>query len=465
MFLIQILLHSYFVCSNVINSKEFNMKKPLFFILFLTFSFCLLNAGDQKINTISTLLEAINNAQPGDRIIVTNGRYTTTESILVRCSGTDGHPITIEAETTGGVEITGSNGFLLSPPASFIVIRGFKFTHNTGTSRVESDVTHCLITRNVFECAPAGSSGSHPYLNISGDANEISYNTFLNKKDEGQMISIQGPGDDKMAKRTWIHHNYFFGFPPTANNCSAIQIGLSGRSMDSAFCIVEYNLFERTEGENEGAICHKSCNNIIRFNTFGERSEELSLRHGNNSQVYGNFFINTTGLRFSGDDHLIYRNYFQGCSKAIVCTNGDGEVKDGSKLTCHDRPDRVKVVFNTIISCKYGYQMPERNNGLGATEITFSNNIIRGGEPVSIQGNYPNPVWKGNIIWDTSGGSMPPDGFVISNPDLVIDKYGVYHIAESNFKSMDKEYPVISATNRPLTLADVGPYSTSGSGP
>ena len=438
------------------------MKKPIFLIIFLISGSCLLYAREQKVNTISTLVQVIKNAQPGDRIIVTNGRYTTTESILVRCSGTDGHPITVEAETTGGVEITGSYGFLLSPPASFIVIRGFRFTHKTGTSCIEPGVTHCLITRNVFECTPAGSSGSHPYLNISGDDNEISYNTFQNKKDEGQMISIQGPGGDKMAKRTWIHHNYFFGFPPTANNCSAIQIGLSGRSMDSAFCIVEYNLFERTEGENEGAICHKSCNNIIRFNTFGERSEELSLRHGNNSQVYGNFFINTAGLRFSGDDHLIYRNYFQECSKAIVCTNGDGEVKEGSKLTCHDRPDRVKVVFNTIISCNSSYQMPERNNGLGATEITFSNNMISGGEPVSIRGNYPDPVWKDNILRNASGGSMPPDGYVISNQDLVIDKHGVYHMPESNLKSMDKKYPVIPATNRSLTIADVGSNSTSG---
>jgi poly(beta-D-mannuronate) lyase len=221
--------------------------------------------------------------------------------------------------------------------------------------------------------------------------------------------------------------------------------------MDSAFCVVEYNLFERTEGENEGAICHKSCNNIIRYNTFGERSEEMSLRHGNKSKVYGNFFINTTGLRFSGDDHLIYNNYFKGCKKAIVCTNGDGEVKDGSKLTCHDRADRVKVVCNTIIDCESGYQMPGRNNGLGATNITFAGNLIKGGAPVSISGSYTDPVWKGNIIWQTSGGDMPASGyrteeinenqpFFIKNPD-------------------PGKYPDIPLNNRPLTSSEVGPFA------
>ncbi|MCJ7447649.1 MAG: glycoside hydrolase family 97 N-terminal domain-containing protein [Bacteroidales bacterium] len=171
----------------------------------------------------------------------------------------------------------------------------------------------------------------------------------------------------------------------------------------------------------------------------------------------------TTGLRFSGDDHLIYKNYFQGCLKAIVCTNGDGEVKEGSKLTCHDRSDRVKMVYNLIIDCKSSYQMPGRNNGLGASNITFTYNIIQGGEPVSIQGEYPDAVWKGNILWNTSGGSIPTDGYVISNPGLVPDKHGVYHMPESNIKSMDNKYPAIPATNRPLTISDVGPNAVSSS--
>jgi poly(beta-D-mannuronate) lyase len=204
--------------------------------------------------------------------------------------------------------------------------------------------------------------------------------------------------------------------------------------MDSAFCNVEYNLFERTEGENEGAICHKSCNNIIRYNTFGERSEECSIRHGNKSKVYGNYFINTTGLRFSGDDHKIYDNYFEGCTKAIVCQNGDGEVKEGSLLTCHDRADRVSITENVIIDCKSAYQMPSRDNGLGATEINFSDNLIRGGSPVSIRGNYPGAKWKNNTIWNTTGGDMPETGF--KTADITPEKQG-----------------------KPLTIVDVGPMA------
>jgi poly(beta-D-mannuronate) lyase len=422
------------------------MQKTFFLTsLFLLSIISAANAETIKVNSITSLQTAINKALPGDVIVVGNGTYTTTESIIVGVKGTKEKPISIGAETRGGVEITGARGFTLSAGAQYIIIEGFRFTHATGASGIVAGATHCLITKNLFECkAPPDSKGTKPYLTVSGDDNEISYNTFQNKTDEGQMLSIQGPGGDRMAKRTWIHHNYFYNFPPKANNCSAIQIGLSGRSMDSAFCMVEYNLFIKCAGENEGAICNKACNNIYRFNTFGEGTEELSLRHGNKCQVYGNFFIGSTGLRFSGDDHKIFSNYFNGCKEAIVCTNGDGEVKEGSKLTCHDRSDRVEVSFNTIVNCRNNFRMPQRENGLGAMAITFSNNIISGGSPVSIHGKYTGAVWKENILWNTTGGDIPASGFSLNDPKLKENEYRI------------NRYGTMPADLRPLTARDMG---------
>ena len=424
------------------------MKLTFILSLVLTLMSGFGKPAETKVSSLLSLQQAIVNAAPGDRIIVADGIYTAAESIVVAVSGTSDKPISIEADHTGSTEISGTNGFIVNPGSSYIVIKGFRFTHKTGTCRIEPGASHIILTRNLFECTPS-ESGAKPYLNVSGDDCEISFNTFQNKKDEGQMISVQGPGGNLMAKRTWIHHNYFFNFPSTGkNNCSAIQIGLSGRSMDKAFCIVEYNLFEKTEGENEGAICHKSCNNIIRYNTFGEKSEECSIRHGNNSQVYGNYFINTTGLRFSGDDHLIYANHFLNCSKAIVCTNGDGEVNEGAKLTCHDRPDRVRIVYNTITDCESAYQMPGRNNGLGATSIDFSDNLLRNCGPVSITGSYLNPVWKNNFLNNSPAGDLPESG------------YKTINLKVQEFQDMVRKdagnYPEIPADNRPLNKDDVG---------
>jgi poly(beta-D-mannuronate) lyase len=419
-------------------------KSYISLLCFLILGTSHIHSQSIKVNSIPSLQQAINNASPGDVIVLASGLYSTTESIAISKKGTKEKPIRIVAETIGGVEITGTKGFIIASGSEYITVKGFIFRQNTGTCSVSSGATHCIITDNIFECSPVN-SGTNPYLNISGDDNEISYNTFQNKSDEGQMVSVQGPGGDKMAKRTWIHHNYFFNFPPRANNCSAIQIGLSGRSMDSSFCVVEYNLFIKTAGENEGAICAKACNNIIRFNTFGEGSDELSLRHGNHSQVYGNFFIGSTGLRFSGDDHKIFSNYFKGCREAIVCTNGDGEVNEGSKLTCHDRPDRVQIIFNTLVDCRNNFRQPGRANGLGSTFITFANNVIQGGSPVSISGIYLYPVWKENIIWKTTSGDIPSSGFELTDPKLSPSEFRI------------NRFGPIPSSDKPLTLSDVGP--------
>jgi len=274
----------------------------------------------------------------------------------------------------------------------------------------------------------------------------------------------------------------FDNFEPSgANNSSAIQPGLSSRSLTPAHTLIEHNLFLDCRGENEGIIANKSSDNIYRYNTFGQGCTEVSLRHGDRMEVYGNFFIGSTGLRFSGDDHQIYSNYFENCDVAINCTNGDGDVHNGDDLRSHDRPDRVQIVFNTLVNNRTNYRMPGRSGGLGATNITFANNIIQEGDPVSLSGTYANPVWSGNILWNVDGGDMPSGGYTTVNPQLSKDGNGVYHISSGSpaidastgsyaYVTLDidgpprtsnrdvgaDEFSSAPITNRPLTKTDVG---------
>jgi poly(beta-D-mannuronate) lyase len=379
------------------------------------------------VNSLSSLQEAINKALPGETIIMADGVYTAGIKIIIDKKGSALKPVIIAAKSTGGVEINGPEGFEIGSSASYVVVQGFKFTHQSGKAKIAVGANHCRVTRNLFEC-----TGKGAYLTVSGDDNQVDYNTFRNKSTEGQMISVQGPGDNEMAKRTWIHHNYFYNFSSVSNNCSSIQVGLSGRSLSSAFTIVEYNLFIRTRGENEN-ICNKSCDNTYRYNTFGEGVSELSLRHGNRCQVYGNFFIGSEGIRFYGDNHLIYNNYFEKCSPAISIGNGDGIIPP-DKLVMHDRPDSVQISFNTLINNKVNVIMAGRNSGLGATNIVFSNNIIQGGGPaVKINGTIINPTWEGNIIWETEGpGTIPSGGYISADPLFKQDVNGIYHIQQGS---------------------------------
>lgn len=382
-------------------------------------------AKDIRVSSLDELKAALANASPGDVIVVADGIYQLTEDIIVDKVGSESKPLTIRAEHIGGAEITGDGGFNLVSPASYVVISGFKFTHPASRARTGNGTTFCRWTQNLFE-----TPGKGDYLTISGSDHQIDYNVFQNKDSMGKFIAVRGQGS-QIAERLWIHHNYFYNFANQggANGAEALQFGLSGFSLSSSNSVVEYNLFEKCHGENE-LISVKASEVTLRYNTIRDCPAQFTLRHGNRCVVYGNYFINTPGLRIFGDDHLIHSNYFQDCSLAINIGNGGGEVADGDKLTSHDRPDRVLIAFNTLIDNERNIVQTPRKNGLGATSITLAYNlIVNGGPAAEISGPMKDPVWKKNIAFNTRGaGDMPSEGYQSLDPMLVKSASGVYHL-------------------------------------
>src|ERR1700744_4264980 len=69
-----------------------------------------------QVGSIADLNAKIAIAVAGDTIIVSNGVYSSSSSIAVNKMGTAASPITIRAQTIGGVEITGARGFSLNSP-------------------------------------------------------------------------------------------------------------------------------------------------------------------------------------------------------------------------------------------------------------------------------------------------------------------------------------------------------------
>ena len=279
------------------------------------------------------------------------------------------------------------------------------------------------------ERLPAFAPGEGEDLLLNGNDPEVDYNTFQHKNALGRFIAVRGTGS-QIAQRLHIHHNYFLDQQPqTANGAETLQFGLSGYSLSSSNSIVEYNLFEDCAGENE-LISVKASAVTLRYNTIRNCPAQFTLRHGNFCVVYGNYFINTPGIRIFGDDHVIFSNHFENCDPAINIGNGDGDVESGAALTSHDRPDRVLIAFNTLVNNTTNYVHAGRTNGLGATSTTFANNIIQGGGPAaSIAGPYTGAVWSGNIIYNTNGaGDMPSSGYRSVNPLLARDATGTFHL-------------------------------------
>jgi hypothetical protein len=325
--------------------------------------------------------------------------------------------------------MTGASAFNLSSPAAHVTIQGFKFTDSEAIN-IGSGTSHCRFTRNLVELS-IPPRRTLAYVNVSGDDVEIDHNEFRNKSTLGNMLSVRGSGG-QVARRLWVHHNYFHDFKkPGGNGAETIRLGLSGLSMSTGNAMVEYNLFIRCEGENE-IISNKSCGNTYRYNTVLDcRGGEISQRHGNDCLYYGNYMRNTQGMRIFGDRHKIFSNYFESNSVGVHIGNGDGEVARGDKLTSHDRPDDNIVVFNTFINNRVHFEMAGRRGGLGASNTIVANNIFQGGGTVAhIDNGAPySGTWTNNICWETSNiGSMPVSGCSNVNPLLLKDANGQCHL-------------------------------------
>ncbi len=374
------------------------------------------------VDTIPDLQSSIDGAVAGDFIIVRNGVYTTSSAITVNRTGTADRPIRIIAQSIGGVEINGTHGFTVNTPAAYVEIWGFLLTHASGRNSIRSGATHIRFTRNTFQC-----TGSGAYLTIAGHDARVDRNEFRNKTTLGNMIDVRGTGS-QIAQHVWIHHNYFHDFTsPGGNGAETIRFGLSGLSLSDGFGLIEHNLFVRCTGENE-MISNKSSSNTYRYNTIVDSpGGELTLRHGNNCLVYGNYLRNTAGMRIFGDGHQVFSNYLE-ANVGINIGNGDGEVADGAPLTSHDRPDNCVISFNTLVGNTRNFFMTGRTNGLGATNTVFANNILQGGGAAAgLNGPYTGGVWEGNIIWQTaSPGAMPAGTYDEVDPLLAARAHGIF---------------------------------------
>ena len=400
-------------------------------------------AATVTVASIAELQNAINKAQPGDVILLKKGVYPTSEDIVINKEGTASKPITIAGEQIGETEITGKGGFNLVKPAKYIIIKGFKFTHLASKTKTGNGTSFCRFTQNIFETPGDGED-----LTIAGTDQEVDYNTFQNKNAMGRFVAIRGEGK-QIAERLHIHHNYFNTALSQGgkNGAEAFQFGLSGFSMSQSNSVVEYNLFEKCAGENE-LISVKAGGVILRYNTIRDCPAQFTLRHGNKSEVYGNYFVNTPGLRIFGDDHLIFSNYFENCSPAITIGNGGAEVADGAPLTSHDRPDRVLIAFNTLVNNKENIVQTPRKDGLGATYVTVAYNVVQGGGAAAkISGPMAQAQWKGNIIFNVaSAGDLPAGSYQTADPKLAKDASGTFHLQANSplINTVKEAFPAVT---------------------
>lgn len=360
----------------------------LFWILFATHT-PLFGAKVQVANQ-SELNAAIQSAQAGDTIVMANGIWKDIE-IKLDGNGTAANPIVLMAEDVGQVFVEGSSS--LDMGGQYLVVNGLTFRNGQTPSsaavidfRSDSDCRNCRLTNTSIIDFNSGSD-NQKWVSLYGEENRVDHCLFKGKTDGGTLLVVWLKSGSGRVNHL-IDHNQFLDRPDLgANGGEIMRLGDSNTSMQECGTIVEYNYFENCDGEIE-IISNKSGFNIYRYNTFFNNNGQLTLRHGNDCRVEGNFFFGnnksgSSGVRVIGDRHVVVNNYFQdleGTGQFRSAINVIGGVVDSPLNRYFNATDAV-VAFNTIVNCKSSLSIG--GDGTSGSEefeppinCTIANNLV-----------------------------------------------------------------------------------------
>ena len=399
-----------------------------------------------NVSSVSALQTAINNAIPGDHIILANGSYSLSASVAVSGeNGTAANPIVIRAASVLGVTLNGTGSFNVTG-SSYIIIQGFRFTGNTGSGGASGlnikDSNFVRVTRNYFQMSDS-TKAYWTFISGSGNDHRIDHNEYAIKPSEGCFIVVYGTTSPynmslrARIDRNYFHHQTFAG----ANGGEAIRFGDSNRQNIDAFGTIENNLFESNTGDVE-VISVKSSSNQVRYNTLRDNVGSIVLRHGDDNTVEGNFLLDgQNGIRFYGDNHRIINNYFSGDDGSGVRSTlgiGNGNIADAPNgNTGYDQPNNAVIAFNTFVANTTNVVFGlEGSSSFPANGTVFANNILQGDSGTLVSSNSGTPintVWQGNILWGSaSAGIIPAAGYTRVNPLLSLGLNNVYRIASNS---------------------------------
>jgi poly(beta-D-mannuronate) lyase len=446
-------------------------------------------AGDAR-----ELAAAVRRARPGDTVVLRDGEWRDTR-IVFDADGTKDAPVTLRAETPGGVVLTGRS--VLRIGGSHLVVHGLLFRgvdaeetviEFRSGSRVATDsrLTECAV----IDCNPRNKETNTKWISLYGARNRVDHCYLAGKTNVGTTLVVwlsDQPNDHR------IDHNHFGLRPPLGQNGGeTIRVGTSHWSMYESRTIVESNLFERCNGEVE-IISNKSGGNIYRNNTFLASEGTLTLRHGNRCLVEGNYFLgehrpSTGGVRIIGEDHRVVNNYFAGLTgdgpySAVSLMQG---IVD-SPLAGYFQVKRALVAFNTFVDCANPLVLgqPGSRTSLPPEDVVIANNVfLSRGAPILRQPIDPVRItYAGNVVYGAPAGAAPLPGARVLDPRLVQANDGLWrpaahsplrgtaapgfdaitHDIDGQRRNLAKDVGCDEVSDEPIVWRRVGPAETGPS--
>ncbi len=436
------------------------------------------------MKTLVELEAWVAEAQPGDVVTLVDGLYDG-ERCKLEARGTADQPIVIRAENMGRAVIQAP----LLVVGDYISFVGLHFV---AKGSVEIRGKGCRISRCVMTDVQVGK-----WIRVRAESREIEidrcrFENKTNNLEEMRGCQLMQIYVRNQGERHRVHHNYFVDVPDGkgSNGYETLQLITDGNPYDpeSGDCetVIEYNLFERCNGEAE-IISVKSNGNILRRNTFRDCRGALVLRHGDGNVVSENFFFGegerrAGGVRLQGTDQVVVNNLFHSLNAFGV------GMMDGTTDKLYVRVARALVAFNTFVGCSpamvVGLNHSRYPNGTAPKDCVVANNaFVRSDRTVRlVQDDEPvNWRWEGNVT-DGDLGMPDRDGIKIERVDVDYLPNGVVAPAESSglIGNAEGHYPeiatdvlghsrgerkTIGCVEFPTGMEDGGPLTSADLGP
>ena len=389
--------------------------------------------------TPQELADAIAVSVPGDTVVMANGTWTDLD-LRFYADGIEGDTITLKAETSGRVILDGQSHLRIG--GDYLKVEGLRFSgggltqghviefrRSSSNLANHSRLTDCEIT----DYNPPNVSTQYKWVSVYGTHNRVDHCYFAGKTHDGAtlVVWLRDPPNDTPSYHR-IDHNYFGRRPELGKNGGeTIRVGTSSRSMQDSYVTVENNLFEECDGEIE-IISNKSGQNTYRYNTFRRSAGTLTLRHGNNAHVYGNFFLGesksgTGGVRIIGERHRVYNNYFQdlagtGYRAALAVVNGI----PNSPLNRYFQVKEAIIAFNTFVNVEETFVIGagmSSEQSLAPDSITIAGNLVWTGEgPIVENEDTPTRItYLANIFYGADTGIPQIAGVTVTDPEFERD--------------------------------------------
>lgn len=282
--------------------------------------------------------DAARQVEAGDVIILANGEWQDFE-IVISGRGTADAPITLTAETPGGVILTGQSNLRIG--GEHVVVSGLVFRDGYSPTgeviafrRDSGDLArNARVTQTVIDnFSKPDRNESDYWVAIFGQNNRFDHNHLVGKTNRGATLVVRLNTEESRNNGHRIDHNYFGPRPVLGSNGGeTLRVGTSHYSMFDSATLIEDNVFDRCDGEVE-IISIKSGGNTVRGNLFLRSAGALTLRHGDGNLIERNVFLgdgkdHTGGIRVINRNQTVRQNYMEGLrgdgfASALTVMNG-----------------------------------------------------------------------------------------------------------------------------------------------